>query len=262
MGDRQRDELDQARSLAAGMLLLADRNYAAADLIQTLAATRADLLIRCKNGRRPPVIRRYHDGSWLSTIGTVRVRVVDAEISVQTIDGVRTGGYRLITTLLDPRTHPAGGLMKLYHRRWEVETAYLEIKSSILGGRVLRARTPDGIDQEVYALLVVYQILRTAMTDATDSRPGTGPDRASFTTALNAARDQVTHAAGVLADTVIDLAGAIGRAVLAHLLPERRIRVKTRMIKRSNSKYQARGPNVDRRSHKATIAIDIITNTC
>ncbi|MDG4762971.1 IS4 family transposase [Solwaraspora sp. WMMD406] len=259
-------ELDQARSLArslaAGMLLLADRNYAAADLIQTLAATRADLLIRCKNGRRLPVIRRYHDGSWLSTIGTVRVRVVDAEISVQTIDGVRTGGYRLITTLLDPRTHPAGELIKLYHRRWEVETAYLEIKSSILGGRVLRARTPDGIDQEVYALLVVYQILRNAMTDATDSRPGTGPDRASFTTALNAARDQVTHAAGVLADTVIDLVGAIGRAVLAHLLPERRIRVKTRMIKRSNSKYQARGPNVDRRSYKATIAIDIITNTC
>ena len=56
--------------------------------------------------------------------------------------------------------------------------------------------------------------------------------------------------------------GAIGRAVLAHLLPERRIRVKTRMIKRSNSKYQARGPNIDRRSYKATIAIDIITNHC
>jgi hypothetical protein len=60
-------------------------------------------------------------------------------------------------------------LINLYHCRWEVETAYLEIKSSILGGRVLRARTPDGIDQEIYALLVVYQILRTAMTDATDS---------------------------------------------------------------------------------------------
>ncbi|MFY1632289.1 IS4 family transposase [Solwaraspora sp. WMMB335] len=178
-------ELDQARtlarSLAAGMLLLADRNYAAADLIQTLVATRADLLIRCKNGRRLPVTRRYHDGSWLSTVGAARVRVVDAQISVRTVDGVRAGGYRLVTTLLDPRTHPVGELIKLYHRRWEVETVYLEIKSSILGGRVLRARTPDGIDQEVYALLVVYQILRTAMTDATDSRPGTSPDRASFT---------------------------------------------------------------------------------
>ncbi|WP_281189918.1 IS4 family transposase [Micromonospora inyonensis] len=259
-------ELDQARTLArslrAGMLLLADRNYAAADLITTLAATRADLLIRCKNGRRLPVITRYRDGSWLSTIGTVRVRVIDAQISVTTTDGIRTGGYRLITTLLDPHTHPAGELMKLYHRRWEIETAYLELKSSILGGRVLRARTPDGIDQEIYALLTVYQVLRTAMTDATDSQPATSPDRASFTIALNTARDQITNAAGVIADTVIDLVGAIGRVVLAHLLPDRRIRVKTRMIKRSNSKYQARGPNIDRRSYKATIAIDIITNHC
>jgi hypothetical protein len=100
------------------------------------------------------------------------------------------------------------------------------------------------------------------MTDATDSRPGLDPDRASFTTALNTARDQLVHAAGVIADTAIDLVGVIGAQVLAHLLPERRVRVKTRMIKRSNSKYQARGSNIDRHSYKATIAIDIITHHC
>ena|SRR3982750_1264918 len=97
------------------------------------------------------------------------------------------------------------------------------------------------------------------MTDATDSQPGTDPDRASFTTALNTARNQFIQAAEVIATTVIDLVGAIGRAVLTHLLPDRRIRVKTRMIKRSNSKYQARGPNIDRHSYQATINIDIIT---
>ena len=259
-------ELDQARTLArnlrAGMLLLADRNYAAATLVETLAATTADLLIRCKNGRRLPVISRHHDGSWLSTIGTLRVRVLDAQITIRTSDGSHTSGYRLITTLLDPHRYPAAELITIYHQRWEIETAYLELKSSILGGRVLRARTPDGIDQEIHALLVTYQALRTAMTDATDSRPGTDPDRASFTTALNTARNQLIQAAAVIADTIIDLVGAIGRAVLAHLLPDRRIRVKTRMIKRSNSKYQARGPNIDRHSYKATIGINIITNPC
>jgi hypothetical protein len=259
-------ELDQARALArnlrAGMLLLADRNYAAAKLVETLAATGTDLLIRCKTGRRLPVIGHHHDGSWLCTIGTLRVRVIDAQITVKTTDGTRTGHYRLITTLLDPRRYPAGELIKLYHQRWEIETAYLELKSSILGGRVLRSRTPDGIDQEMHALLIVYQLLRTAMVDATDSLPGTDPDRASFTTALNTARNQIVLAAEIIAGTIIDLVGAIGRAVLAHLLPERRIRVKTRMIKRSNSKYQARGPNIDRHSYKATIGIDIITNPC
>ena len=63
------------------------------------------------------------------------------------------------------------------------------------GGRVLRARTPDGIEQEVYALLVTYQALRTAITDAASTVPGIDPDRASFTVALGAARDQVTPAA-------------------------------------------------------------------
>ena len=95
--------------------------------------------------------------------------------------------FWLVTTLLNPHTHPAAELIRLYHQRWEIETAYLELKSSILAGRVLRARTPDGIDQEIHALLIVYQLLRTAMTDATDSRPGLDPDRASFTTALNTA---------------------------------------------------------------------------
>ncbi|MDY7091041.1 MAG: IS4 family transposase [Actinomycetota bacterium] len=256
-------ELDQARTLArslkAGMLLLADRNYAAANLVKSLAATDAELLIRCKTGRHLPPITRYRDGSWLSMIGTVRVRVIDARIAVKTSTGTNTGDYRLITTLLDPRRYPAADLITLYHQRWEIETAYLELKSSILGGRVLRARTPDGIDQEIHALLIVYQLLRTAMVDATDTRPGLDPDRASFTTALITARNQVTQAAGIITETTIDLVGAIGQAVLNHLLPDRRIRVKARMIKRSNSKYQARGPNIDRRSYQATIAINIVT---
>nr|WP_263404712.1 IS4 family transposase [Salinispora mooreana] len=249
-----------ARSLRAGMLLLADRNYAAADLIGAFTATGADLLIRCKTSRRLPLVRRYRDGSWLSVIGGQHVRVIEARISITTTAGHHTGDYRLITTLLDPRRYPAADLVALYHQRWEIETAYLELKSTILGGRVLRARTPDGVDQEIHALLIVYQVLRTAMVDATDSRPGLDPDRASFTTALNAARDQVVHAAGVIADTDIDLVGVIGERVLADLLPDRRVRTKTRMIKRSNSKYQARGPNIDRRTYKATTSIDVITN--
>ncbi len=149
--------------------------------------------------------------------------------------------------------------MTLYHQRWDIETAYLELKSSILGGRVLRARTPAGVHQEVYALLVTYQILRTAMTDATITRPGTDPDRASFTIALHAARDQVIQATGVIAATTIDLAGGIGRQVLGNLMPGLRLRINARTVKRAISKYNARGPDIDRRTYKATLTISILT---
>jgi Insertion element 4 transposase N-terminal/Transposase DDE domain len=242
--------------LRPGMLLLADRNFAVRDLIGPLAGTGAQLLIRCKHSRKLPPIRRCPDGSWLSPLGGLTVRVVDAEVVVSMGGKRHTGRYRLITTLTDHRSFPAADLIALYHQRWEIETAYLELKSTILGGRVLRARTRAGIDQEVYALLCAYQALRLAMTDATASQLATSPDRASFTVALHAARDQIVHAAGVIADTTIDLVGKIGRAVLANLLPPRRTRISPRVTKRAISKHRAKG-DLDRTNYQATITIKI-----
>jgi hypothetical protein len=54
-------------------------------------------------------------------------------------------------------------------------------------------------------------------------------------------------------------AAATSTALRLKLLPERRTRTKPRIVKRSNSKYQARGQNIDRTSYKATISIDILS---
>jgi hypothetical protein len=242
--------------LRHGMLLLADRNFAAADLIGQVAATGADLLFRGKISRKLPVIEHCGDGSWLSRIGTTTVRVIDAQIVVRLAGGPRrTERYLLITTLIDHRRHPATELVTLYHQRWEIETSYLELKSTILGGRVLRARTPDGIAQETYALLTTYQALRITMSDATTTTTSTA-DRAGFSIALNTARDQVIQAAGVIADTTIDVIGKIGHAVLDHLLAVRRRRTSPRIVKRAISKHRAKGP-VDRNSYNITVDITI-----
>ncbi len=249
------------RCLKPGMLLLADRNFAVCDLVEQIHATGADLLIRCKTNRKLPSIGRYRDGSRLALLGGVVVRVIDAEITVHTQGKLHhTGQYRLITTLTD-RQFSALDLITLYHQRWEIETVFLEMKSTTLGGRVLRARTPAGIDQEVYALLTAYQALRLAMSDAIGQAPDITPDRASFTIALNTARDQAIQATGVIAGTVIDLIGAIGRAILTDPLPERRVRISPRVVKRAISKHRAKGP-IDRTNHQATITIALgLTNS-
>jgi hypothetical protein len=252
---------DLVRSLRAGMLLLADRNFGSGPLARKIAAAEADFLVRVRTGNgspKLPVMERLPDGSWRSVFGGVPVRVIDAAWTVTTSAGRFTSGCRLVTTLTDPARFPAPDLAVLYHERWEVETAYLEIKSTMLGGRVLRARTPGGVEQEAYALLVTYQALRTAIADATGTAPGADPDRASFTVALEAARDQVTQAAGVIAGTRVDLAGTIGRLVLAALMPARRLRISPRVVKRAISKYNARG-KVDRKTYQATIDIAILT---
>jgi len=250
-----------ARSLRAGMIVLLDRGFDDGSLLGHLAATGAHLLVRLKSNRKLPVLRRYPDGSYLSRIGGIKVRVIECEITIATSTGRHTGVYRLATTLLDHRRYTAADLVTLYHQRWEIETCYLEIKSSILGGRVLRARTPAGIAQELYALLVTYQILHLAMTDATDTQPEVDPDRASFTIALHTARDQLTQAANIIADTIIDLVATIGHHILANLMPDRRLRVTPRIVKRAISKHQARGTNINQRSYKATLNINILTPT-
>lgn len=70
------------------------------------------------------------------------------------------------------------------------------------------------VTQEIYAILVVYQALRTAIVDAALTTPGTDPGRASFTVALDTTRGQLTLAAGVL-DNPDDLTGKIGEVILA-----------------------------------------------
>ncbi|MGH8920658.1 MAG: IS4 family transposase [Actinomycetes bacterium] len=247
-------------ALRPGMIVLADRNFAARDWLEAAADTGADLLVRVKIGRNLPVLRRLGTEGYLSRIGRLEVRVITAHITVATDIGQRSEAYRLVTTVLDPAC-PAREIVALYHQRWEIETTYLELKSTTLGGRVLRARTPLGVAQEIYALLITYQALRIAISDAVQTQPDTDPDRASFTIALNTARDRLTAATGVLTDTdtVIDLIGAIGRAVLDHLMPARRARSNPRVVKRAISVYAANTARGRARapSRKTTITIDI-----
>ncbi|MGH3630229.1 MAG: IS4 family transposase [Sciscionella sp.] len=247
-----------ARSTGAGMIVLLDRGFDGNDLIARLAGYGAEVLVRLSGNRRPKALERYRDGSYLAVLGGTRMRIVECEITIATSAGRRTGTYRLATTLLDARRHPAFEIVKLYHERWEVESAYLEIKHTLLGSRVLRSQDPQAIAQEIYALLTVYQVLRIAIADATDTVPGADPDRASFTIALTAARDQVVKAANVLATATIDLVGAIGRQVLDNLMPARRLRVSPRAVKRPISKYAYQSLRINRTSYKATLTIDIL----
>ncbi|WP_158718048.1 hypothetical protein [Streptomyces sp. NRRL F-2664] len=47
--------------------------------------------------------------------------------------------------------------------------------------------------------------------------------------------------------------------MLAQLLPARRVRTKHRIVKRAISKYNARGPAIDRATYKAAISINMLT---
>ncbi len=259
-----RDESHLARRLlhllGPGMLVLVDRAFDGNAFLSDVHATGAMILARAKSTRNPRVLAHLPDGSWLSHLDDLDVRIIEADVTMTGADGSRAGDrYRLITTLTDHHRYPAPALVRLYHERWEIESAFLALRHTLLNARVLRSGDQPGLEQETWALLCLYQLLRRAMTDAIETRPGTDPDRASFTTALEAARDQLTAAAGIHPPDA-DQAGVIGRAVLATLLPARRPRYSARIVKCSTSRYQERDHSRSRPpATSTTIGITLLT---
>jgi hypothetical protein len=256
-GDR--DEATLARRLLPllrpGMLVLLDRAFDATAFLTQIDATGAMFVARARSTRNPPVLQLLPDGSYLSHLDGLPVRIVEAELTTRGADGSQVRDtYRLITTLLDHRRFPAASLVRLYHERWEIESAFLALRHTMLDGHVLRSGDRPGVEQEVWALLTLYQLLRMAMVAAVESRPGTDPDRASFTTALETARDQLTAARGICPGEHADPLGMVGRAVLATLLPDRRPRYSARRVKCATSRYLNRD---DGRPATATRIVDI-----
>ena len=143
--------------------------------------------------------------------------------------------------------------MRLYHERWEHEIAYLDLRHTLLAGRVLRSGDPAGVQQETWALLAVYQALRTAVANAVQSVPGIDPDRASWQLAVTAAQDLTTSAWNIIGGED-DLQGDIGRAVLDALNPPRRPRVCARRIKSPLSRWNKQ-PAGKPRTTKRIVAV-------
>ena len=230
------------------MLLLADRAYDAAGLLAAIAVTGAHVLVRGSASRKPEVGEILPDGSYLSQVDGLRVRIIEADLDVHGADGTRIGdSYRLLTTLLDWRRYPAGELIRLYHKRWEIEVAYLALRHTLLGGYVLRSRDRAGAEQELWALLAVYQALRMAMTAAAEP-PGptrTGP----ASPPRSRPRGNRSSPRGVPDSADPGDTGRIGRAVLAGLLPARRARYSARKVKCSTSPLPPPRPGPARAAH-------------
>lgn len=243
---------DLTRSLKADMLLLADRGFDADVFLRRVSDTGAAFLIRIRSNRSLPVLKVLPDGSFLTTAAGLPLRAICAAITVHGADGSATcGTWRLLTTLTDHRTDPATALVRLYHERWEIESAFYALRHTLCDQAVMRSQDPAGIEQEMWAQLTVYQLLRTAMADAIGTIGGADPDRCSFTVAVNTARDTITAAYGIAPDP--GRAGTIDIAVQSTLLPARRARYSTRVLKSGGTRYPHTVPGDSRPRHSTTI---------
>ena len=92
---------------------------------------------------------------------TIRVRELRYSIA---IPGCRTRQVTLTTTLLDPEKYPAAELAALYGRRWEIETNFDHLKTT-LKMDVLHCKTVDGVEKELTMYALVYNLIRLVMLE-------------------------------------------------------------------------------------------------
>src|SRR3954464_5376658 len=180
--------------LGPGMLLIWDRGFFSYELISAVLRRGAHLLARVKSNTVLRPIRRLADGSYLAKIyPSAADRRRDARgLWVRVIeythdDPNRPGAgerHRLITDLTNPEDLPAHEAPLVYHERWEEELAFDEIKTH-LGGRAvpIRSKTPAGVVQEIYGMILAHYVVRRVMHDAA-AVSCQDPDRLSFTDSL------------------------------------------------------------------------------
>lgn len=190
--------------LEKDMLLLADRNFYSFKLWQSVCATDAALLWRVTSNLKLPQQQVLPDGSYLSTIydsaDSARqhgqtVRVIEYELDDSATPTQER--YRLLTNLLDASEAPAEELAALYHERWEIEGVFDEFKTHLrANSTVLRSKTPDLVQQELWGLLLAHFAIRQLMAQAAWER-GLDPDRLSFTHALRVIKRKMPQAAAL-----------------------------------------------------------------
>lgn len=186
--------------LVKGMLCLADRGFYSFQAWQKAVKTGADLCWRVKDNLKLESIEDLPDGSYLAEVfdsvkdrkrrHPITVRVIEYSIA----DGRDTAGpFRLITTILDPFDASAIDLAGAYARRWEIESAFDELKTHQRGPRaVLRSKSPELVLQEIWGHLCCHYAIRSLMLDAA-LHAGRDPDRISFVAALRISRRSIAQ---------------------------------------------------------------------
>jgi len=105
--------------------------------------------------------------------------------------GMRSRQVTLVTTLLDPMRYPKHQIARLYGLRWEIETNFRHLKTTMKMEH-LKCQSPDGVTKELMVFALVYNLIRAAMTRAAQRQAVADANRISFIDALRWLRCMLT----------------------------------------------------------------------
>lgn len=215
-------------------------------------------LVRTKANARWTTLETFGTGDELVELSISRqARLKDPDLpKTMVARAIRyeVKGYKpqtLLTSLVDPAKYPPTEVAALYHERWEIELGYDEIKTHMLERQeALRSKKAEGIRQEIWGILVAYNLVRKEMLDVADDA-GVEPARISFRHSLQLIRVFCMVEAWACSPGVLPKRLTTHREMMKTLLilperrPERRykrhVKIKMSGYKRNPGKPLAKG---------------------
>lgn len=152
-------------------------------------------LVRAKKNLRWKTLEVFGDGDELVELSiSHQARSIDPALPKKMVARAvryQVKGYQpqtLLTSMVDPEQYPATEMAALYHERWEIEIGYDEIKTHMLERQeALRSKKPEGVRQEIWGILLAYNLVRKEMLDVAEAA-GLAPNRVSFRHSLQLIR--------------------------------------------------------------------------
>lgn len=251
LGNMQKGELTLAHDLKniAKSITLFDRAYFSSAFLWQWQQSMPDShwLMRAKDNLRYEVVKQHAQGDYHIRMPTSpRAQKLHPDLPktwdarlIEVAYGGRTRRY--ITSLMDSIAYPKDEIAALYQQRWEIELCYREIKADLQEGMLLRSKQPELVYQELWGLLIAYNLLRKHMKYMAHQL-NVSPLRMSFHVTsiaiINILRVAPLASAGTLPKQLEHLT----QQARLFILPERRQRHCPRQLKGRPHKYPKKMP--------------------
>ena len=189
----------------------------------------------CKLGKQDELIRLKTSPQarkqWEGLPEEMTVRLIRRKVN-----GVER---QVLTSMTDAMRYPAASVAELYKHRWEIELGYRETKQFLLGNRwALRSKLPEMVRQELWGILLTYNLIRYQMIKMAFSLKG---DYLPYQLSFSGAVSEILR-------LLIGLPWSSAGAIPGHLkhfysnaamlkLPSRREREYAREVREKRSKY-------------------------
>jgi hypothetical protein len=156
---------------------------------------------------------------------------------------IKGKSYSILTSMTDPLRYPVANIADLYAHRWEIELGFREMKQYMLRNLLtLRSKKPEMIKQELWGVLLSYNLIRFQMAKMAHSLKGIMPYQLSFNRASAYIIQELTMLPFVSPGKIPKVVNSLLDMAEAFVLPERRERSYPRMVKVRPKRYPERKP--------------------